>query len=67
MKTYGHKTMCNTVFLFIGCIKVIMWFVLFNRFMIQCDTCEIWYHGSCVGIEEDEADLIEEYKCDLCC
>ena len=28
--------------------------------MIQCDTCETWYHGSCVGIEEDEADLIEK-------
>ncbi|CAB4005889.1 Chromatin modification-related YNG2 [Paramuricea clavata] len=37
-----------------------------GRFMIQCDTCEMWYHGSCVGIEEDEADLIDDYQCDLC-
>ena len=34
---------------------------LFNRFMIQCDTCDFWYQGSCVEIE---ADLIKEYKCD---
>ena len=39
---------------------------LYIRFMIQCYVCEVWYHGTCVGIEEEEAELIEEYICDLC-
>ena len=34
--------------------------------MIQCDSCLVWYHGSCVGVQEDEADMIDEYICDLC-
>ena len=39
---------------------------LYVRFMIQCDVCEIWYHGSCVGVEEEEAELMDKYICDLC-
>ncbi|PRP79815.1 histone lysine demethylase PHF8-like [Planoprotostelium fungivorum] len=36
-------------------------------FMIFCDKCERWYHGSCVDIpfEEDAAD-IDEYHCPDC-
>ena len=37
-----------------------------NRFMIQCDACETWYHGECVNITETDADDIDEYICDNC-
>mmetsp|Transcript_3707 Transcript_3707/g.5863 ORF Transcript_3707/g.5863 Transcript_3707/m.5863 type:complete len:180 (+) Transcript_3707:3224-3763(+) len=35
-------------------------------FMIQCDDCDDWYHGECVGITEEEAENISQYTCDLC-
>lgn len=34
--------------------------------MIQCDSCEEWFHGSCVGIEEHQASDIERYHCPQC-
>ncbi|KAM7426153.1 Lsd1/2 complex PHD finger containing protein Phf2 [Porites harrisoni] len=37
-----------------------------SQFMIQCDSCEEWYHGSCVGIEEYQAPDIERYHCPQC-
>ncbi|XP_078342492.1 uncharacterized protein LOC144628287 isoform X2 [Oculina patagonica] len=37
-----------------------------SQFMIQCDSCEEWYHGSCVGIEEYQASDIERYHCPEC-
>ncbi|KDQ21769.1 hypothetical protein BOTBODRAFT_26195 [Botryobasidium botryosum FD-172 SS1] len=33
--------------------------------MIQCDTCKVWQHGSCVGIM-DEVDCPETYFCERC-
>eukprot|EP01117_Protostelium_nocturnum_P019257 TRINITY_DN8301_c0_g1_i4.p1 TRINITY_DN8301_c0_g1~~TRINITY_DN8301_c0_g1_i4.p1 ORF type:complete len:676 (+),score=187.06 TRINITY_DN8301_c0_g1_i4:3029-5056(+) len=36
-------------------------------FMICCEICERWYHGSCVGLkEEEDAEDIEEYHCIKC-
>ena len=32
---------------------------------IQCDKCEVWQHGGCVGIM-DEATSPEEYFCEQC-
>lgn len=32
---------------------------------IQCDTCEVWQHGGCVGIM-DEASTPDNYFCELC-
>jgi hypothetical protein len=32
---------------------------------IQCDTCEVWQHGGCVGIM-DEASTPENYFCEKC-
>ena len=29
------------------------------RFMIACDQCGSWFHGSCVGINEDMAASME--------
>ena len=32
---------------------------------IQCDDCEVWQHGCCVGLF-DEANAPEKYYCDSC-
>ena len=37
-----------------------------NRFMIQCDFCDEWYHGSCVNVTVTEALRIDKYKCPDC-
>ncbi|XP_041047845.1 lysine-specific demethylase phf2 isoform X1 [Carcharodon carcharias] len=37
-----------------------------TRFMIECDACKDWFHGSCVGVEEDEAPDIDIYHCPNC-
>ena len=34
--------------------------------MIQCDECLEWYHGSCVGIDENEARRIDQCSCCVC-
>ncbi|GKY95140.1 hypothetical protein MPSEU_000477800 [Mayamaea pseudoterrestris] len=44
--------------------------------MLVCDTCDIWIHGGCAGISEDEYDEIsdgkhpvfsKEFLCRACC
>ena len=37
-----------------------------GRFMIQCDYCDVWYHGSCVNVSPTEALDIDKYKCAAC-
>jgi len=37
-----------------------------DTFMIACDTCNEWYHGDCVGINEDAADDLDVFECALC-
>ena len=37
-----------------------------GRFMIQCDVCDEWYHGSCVNISATDALQIDKYKCPDC-
>ncbi|XP_062454648.1 histone lysine demethylase PHF8 isoform X2 [Rhea pennata] len=37
-----------------------------TRFMIECDVCQDWFHGSCVGVEEDAAAEIDLYHCPKC-
>ncbi len=37
-----------------------------GRFMIQCDYCDEWYHGSCVNVTAAEALDIQKYKCNTC-
>jgi len=35
--------------------------------MIGCDgTCDDWFHGKCVGIEERDKNLIDKYMCPGC-
>ncbi|KXJ21067.1 Lysine-specific demethylase 7A [Exaiptasia diaphana] len=37
-----------------------------SQFMIGCDSCGEWFHGSCVGIQEHQASDIERYHCPNC-
>ena len=37
-----------------------------GRFMIQCDYCDEWFHGSCVNITVTDALVIDKYKCKAC-
>ncbi|XP_006162481.1 histone lysine demethylase PHF8 isoform X4 [Tupaia chinensis] len=37
-----------------------------TRFMIECDMCQDWVHGSCVGVEEEKAADIDLYHCPNC-
>uniref|UniRef100_A0A8C2M2G2 PHD finger protein 8 n=1 Tax=Cricetulus griseus TaxID=10029 RepID=A0A8C2M2G2_CRIGR len=37
-----------------------------NHFMIECDLCQDWFHGSCVGVEEEKAADIDIYHCPDC-
>uniref|UniRef100_A0A7N4PUE3 PHD finger protein 8 n=1 Tax=Sarcophilus harrisii TaxID=9305 RepID=A0A7N4PUE3_SARHA len=34
--------------------------------MIECDLCQDWFHGSCVGVEEEKAVDIDLYHCPNC-
>ncbi|KAI8977243.1 hypothetical protein BDF20DRAFT_873723 [Mycotypha africana] len=36
----------------------------YGTFMIACDQCSTWFHGSCIGIAE--TDPIEEWYCKRC-
>ncbi|XP_056605354.1 lysine-specific demethylase 7A isoform X1 [Triplophysa dalaica] len=38
----------------------------FNLFMIECDICKDWFHGSCVQIVEHYAADIDVYHCPNC-
>jgi hypothetical protein len=35
-------------------------------FMIQCDCCEIWFHGTCVGIQEQDISTMDTFVCQKC-
>ncbi|KAJ3121950.1 PHD finger protein 3 [Nowakowskiella sp. JEL0407] len=37
-----------------------------GEFMIACDYCQEWYHGSCIGVTQKIADKLPEYKCPPC-
>ncbi|KAA0707650.1 Lysine-specific demethylase phf2 [Triplophysa tibetana] len=37
-----------------------------TQFMIECDACKDWFHGSCVEVDEDEAPDIDIYHCPNC-
>ena len=37
-----------------------------NLFWVGCDICEGWFHGRCVGVRSEIAQLIDEYVCPSC-
>uniref|UniRef100_A0A1I7YJE2 CXXC-type zinc finger protein 1 n=1 Tax=Steinernema glaseri TaxID=37863 RepID=A0A1I7YJE2_9BILA len=37
-----------------------------QRFMIQCDECQMWYHCDCMNITRTMAKKIEHYYCPKC-
>uniref|UniRef100_A0A8C3AHU8 Lysine-specific demethylase PHF2 n=1 Tax=Cyclopterus lumpus TaxID=8103 RepID=A0A8C3AHU8_CYCLU len=37
-----------------------------TQFMIECDACKDWFHGSCVEVDEDDAPNIDIYHCPNC-
>lgn len=35
--------------------------------MLQCDTCQEWFHGRCVGLRERQINAMEgEWMCKEC-
>lgn len=36
------------------------------KFYIQCDQCNVWYHGECEDVTSDQAELIDLYACKSC-
>jgi hypothetical protein len=39
----------------------------YEGFMIGCDECEEWYHGSCIGVTQAQGVKMEKYSCTRCC
>eukprot|EP00977_Amphora_coffeiformis_P002794 scaffold528_cov165-Amphora_coffeaeformis.AAC.6 len=37
-----------------------------GRFMVGCDKCDKWFHGSCVGIRGNEGEELENWFCPEC-
>jgi hypothetical protein len=37
-----------------------------SGFMIQCDACEDWFHGRCVGIRQAQSKYIDLFYCKEC-
>ena len=38
-----------------------------GEFMVQCETCNVWQHGLCMGFKsEEELQDDSEYHCEQC-
>jgi hypothetical protein len=37
-----------------------------DKFMVQCDSCDVWFHGDCVGIRQDRAARARAWRCRAC-
>jgi len=37
-----------------------------GTFMVQCDKCDGWYHGSCVNINKDMEEKLGTFECPVC-
>lgn len=47
-----------------GIIRCVCSFTSDDGFTIQCDSCNVWQHGNCVGILPEAVP--DEYMCELC-
>jgi hypothetical protein len=34
--------------------------------MIECESCNDWFHGHCVGVDEKQADTLVAWHCPRC-
>ncbi|KAH9054310.1 hypothetical protein EDB87DRAFT_1689314 [Lactarius vividus] len=37
-----------------------------GEFFVQCETCNVWQHGQCMGIRSEDAVKEDHYYCELC-
>mmetsp|Transcript_19809 Transcript_19809/g.47272 ORF Transcript_19809/g.47272 Transcript_19809/m.47272 type:complete len:197 (-) Transcript_19809:166-756(-) len=37
-----------------------------DRFMVQCESCEEWYHPECVGVSRKQIDMQSTFCCSSC-
>lgn len=37
-----------------------------GKLMIQCDYCDEWYHGACINITPEQADMLVKFRCPRC-
>ena len=33
---------------------------------LQCDTCDLWYHLACIGLEQSQVSEEEDFNCKNC-
>ncbi|KAF9982818.1 hypothetical protein BGZ75_005704 [Mortierella antarctica] len=38
-----------------------------NQVMVQCGTCEDWFHPSCMGMSLAQAQRLPKFACPVCC
>ena len=36
------------------------------RFMLECSSCHIWYHGECISMSEEKSSTFLTYACPTC-
>lgn len=34
--------------------------------MVQCDSCKVWYHQTCVGLTQENCEKMDSFICDEC-
>ena len=37
-----------------------------EKFMLQCDGCDVWYHGDCVGVTQAQGMRLKSWRCRSC-
>ena len=37
-----------------------------EKYMLQCDGCDVWYHGACVGLSQAQSTRVKQWYCRSC-
>ena len=37
-----------------------------DKFMLQCDGCDVWFHGDCVGVDQAHGMKLKSWRCKPC-